>query len=179
MNLLMQDQIHRVLRSQMDVWPALPLLHTRSDTSLSFICLSHNPIKWLSQDQHYMVLSAETACSAQIYSWYYTKLTILQPSHATIEKLTYLAVAVAAGSVLLGAEGPAGGVAWSALSAHLGLQQTQLHQHCAVQAQAHLVCPDWPGGRLDGRQDANCSGLCPASLVLSTHFCFVPKTFFS
>ena len=66
----------------------------------------------------------------------------------TVKKLTYLAV-VGAGPVLLGAEGPAGGVAWSALGAHLGLQQTQLHQHRAVQAQAHLVCSDWPGGQLD------------------------------
>ena len=72
--------------------------------------------------------------------------------------LTHLAV-VDAGPVLLGIEGPAGGVARSALGAHLGLQPAQLHQHCAVQAQAHLVCSDWPGGRLDRRQDANCSGL--------------------
>ena len=39
---------------------------------------------------------------------------------------------VGAGPVLLGAEGPAGGVAWPALGAHLGLQQTQLHQYRAV-----------------------------------------------
>lgn len=45
--------------------------------------------------------------------------------------LTRLGV-VGAGPVLLGAEGPAGGVAWPALGAHLGLQQTQLHQYRAV-----------------------------------------------
>ncbi len=80
--------------------------------------------------------------------WDYTKLRLIHLSHPIVKKLMHLAVA-AAGPVLLGAEGPAGGVAWSALGTHLGLQQTQLHQHCAVQAQAHLVCSDWPGGRLD------------------------------
>ena len=48
-------------------------------------------------------------------------------------KLT-CAAAVSAGPVLLGAESAAGRMAWFALGEHLGLQPSQLHQHCAVQA---------------------------------------------
>lgn len=56
---------------------------------------------------------------------------------------------LSAGPILLGAESPAGGLAGSALGEHLGLQQAQLHQYCAVQAQADLVCADRSCGWLD------------------------------
>ncbi len=96
-----------------------------------------------------------------MHSWDCTKLNLIPLSCPEVKQLTHLDVS-GAGPVLLGAEGPAGGVAWSALGAHLGLQQAQLHQHRAVQTQAHLVCSDWPRGRLDRRQDANCSGMRPS-----------------
>ena len=99
-------------------------------------------------------------------------LTFFLSSCPVVKKLTCL-VFVGAGSVLLGVEGPAGGMAGSALGAHLGLQQAQLHQHRAVQAQAHLVCSDWSGGRLDRCQDANCPGLRPASLLLANCLFFL------
>ena len=102
-----------------------------------------------------------------VHSWDCTKLSLIPLSCPEVKQLTHLAV-VGTGPVLLGAEGPAVCVAGSALGAHLGLQQAQLHQHRAVQAQAHLVCSDWPGGGLDRRQDANCSGLRLALPLLST-----------